>query len=67
MFVSYNSNVICCVLMRQNKQRHQDRRELNSTEVHFVVTPSDQEAVDTITIVRRQPQVVTLSDSGSPE
>lgn len=58
MFVSYNSNVICCVLMRQ--------RELNSTEVHFVVTPSDQEAVDT-TVVRRQTHVVTPSDSGSPE
>ena len=66
MFVSYNSNVICCILMRQNEQRHQDGQELYSTKVHFVVTPRDQEAVDT-TVVRRQPHVVTPSDSGSPE
>lgn len=67
MSVSYNSNVICCVLMGRIKQRHQDRRELYSTEVHFVVIPSNQEAVDTTTIVRRQYHVVTPSDSGSHE
>lgn len=67
MSVSYNSNVICCVLIGRNKQWHQDRQELYSTEVHFVVIPSDQEAVDTTTIVRRQYHVVTPSDSGSHE